>query len=165
MPDGRTAQVFAIDPLAHIYNAMLEHHGITPPVYTIFGEAERLHIQFHPCMFDLVYARNCLDHCINPAMALRSIVEVLKPTRCAVLEHATREGSRNRFAGLHGWDLWMSETNGLEGMDRQLLHFNASQALLGLAFVESEAMPSGWFRAVIRKYERELSPLLDSIYA
>src|SRR5258706_9332210 len=76
---GKRLRIVAVDPLAREYEEMLNATGLSVPVPTIYGRAEDLESQFRPGEFDLVHARNCLDHSINPLQAIHAMSAVCKP--------------------------------------------------------------------------------------
>lgn len=106
---GRTSPrwniaITAVDPLAEGYDLLLAQHGVTPPVRTRAVAAEDL-LQTYPAnSFDLVTARNCLDHVLDPVRALRQMLEVAKPGASLNLQHMTNEAERNLYAGMHQWN-------------------------------------------------------------
>src|SRR5215218_6903055 len=53
---GVRLEITAVDPLAHDYNAMLDHYGIVPPLRTIWCEGEQLAEQFRHDRYDFAYA-------------------------------------------------------------------------------------------------------------
>jgi len=56
-------------------------------VRTIRLEAENLTDTFCPDTFDLVYARNCIDHTYNPERAILQMISVVKRNRYVLMEH------------------------------------------------------------------------------
>jgi SAM-dependent methyltransferase len=100
----RTLHITAVDPLADRYAALFERLGIEPLVRPVPGEAERLTETFAADSFDLVYARNCLDHGYDPLLAIRQMLRVARPGGLVFLEHATDEGEHMRYAGPHQWN-------------------------------------------------------------
>jgi SAM-dependent methyltransferase len=107
--EGRCIELVAVDPLAEQYAAALRAEGLTPPVPTIAGDAERLDALFPPSSFDLVHAKNSLDHTYNPVAALRQMVRVARPGCWVQLEHATNEAVRQAYTGLHQWNLCLDD--------------------------------------------------------
>src|SRR5262249_23151674 len=105
-PD-RKVEIVPVDPLAEHYNQILDRLSIRPLVPAIFAEAEKLVERFAPDSFDLAYARNSLDHSYNPLAAIRSMLAVVKPQRYVYLWHVANEGVRERYTGLHQWNLDM----------------------------------------------------------
>lgn len=57
---------------------MLARIKITPPVKTIYGEAEKLSKQFTINSFDIVYSSNALDHTCDPFRSLQEMIKVVK---------------------------------------------------------------------------------------
>jgi len=101
---GRKVEITAVDPLAERYDALLVRAGLTPPVRTIKGEAERLSEQFPPGHFDIVFCHNALDHSYDPLGAIQQMLLVTRPGGCVRLEHAINEGEFERYTGLHQWN-------------------------------------------------------------
>lgn len=96
--------IIPTDALAKHYDALLEKHHIHPPVRTLAVEAERLTNFFPSNTFDLVYARNSIDHCYNPLEAIRKMLVVLKHDCFLVLEHSENEAESELYSGLHQWN-------------------------------------------------------------
>lgn len=106
---GRTSprwkiDIVAVDPLAEGYDVILAQHGVIPPVRTRTVAAEDLSKSFPVNSFDLVTARNCLDHVLDPVRALRQMLHVAKPGASIHLQHMTDEAERNLYAGMHQWN-------------------------------------------------------------
>jgi SAM-dependent methyltransferase len=96
--------ITAVDPLAGAYDASLARAGVTPPVRTVEGHGERLLEQFAPGTFDLAYAANALDHCYDPMLVIRNMVEVVRPGGRVVLLHRRNEAEAKDYLGLHQWN-------------------------------------------------------------
>lgn len=103
-------EVIATDFLADRYNRILSSHKISPPVKTIFADAERLTDLFAENSFDLVVANNSLDHCASPIQAIHEMIKVASPGGCIFLRHRQNEAVRSKYRGLHQWNF--SEENG-----------------------------------------------------
>ena len=106
----RKLRIVAVDPLAAEYDKVLGKHGITPPVRTIRGEAEQLSAQFGRDAFDLVHARNCIDHSYSPETAVLEMLKVVRRDGFVLLFHGANEAERAGYEGLHQWNL--SEKDG-----------------------------------------------------
>jgi SAM-dependent methyltransferase len=102
---GRQIQLAAVDPLAKEYNEFLDARGITPRVRTRRGEGEQLLSIFAPNSFDIVHAQNSVDHSRDPLRVVQQMLAVVKPGGHVRLEHATNEGERQSYQGLHQWNL------------------------------------------------------------
>lgn len=101
----RRLQITATDVLAEEYNRILHRRRITPPIRTIYADAERLTTQFGANAFDLVYAANCIDHMRDPLTAIQEMVSVVRPGGYVVMDHMIDEGAHQDYAGLHQWNL------------------------------------------------------------
>jgi SAM-dependent methyltransferase len=102
--DGSRIDLLAIDPLASVYDLLLEKNGITPPVRTKYGEAEQVAEMYADGSFDLVHAANSLDHSHDPVAAIKAAARVVRPGGHVFLEHILNEGAREGYGGLHQWN-------------------------------------------------------------
>jgi SAM-dependent methyltransferase len=102
--DGSKIDLLAIDPLASVYDMLLEKNGITPPVRTKYGEAEQVAEMYGDGSFDLVHAANSLDHAHDPVAAIKAAARVVRPGGHVFLEHILNEGDREGYGGLHQWN-------------------------------------------------------------
>jgi ubiquinone/menaquinone biosynthesis C-methylase UbiE len=105
--DGEDVQITAVDPLADEYAALLKKHGLVAPVPTLKGEGERLH--FPQGHFDLVYARNSLDHAVDPVACILEMLRVAKKFSYVVLLHVAREADLQKHTGLHQHNFYRGE--------------------------------------------------------
>jgi SAM-dependent methyltransferase len=103
LPDY-TLEVEAADALGNAYNDTLDRLGITPPVRTQQCETEHLSEVFTPNSFDIVYARNTLDHSHDPVRAIREMLACAKPGGVAVLAHVQDVGVLEKYIGMHQWN-------------------------------------------------------------
>lgn len=130
---GRTLEIVAVDPLAREYERLWREAGRRPPVPTEPCSGERLVERFGRGRFDVAYARNALDHTIDPLAVVEQMVEVVADDGYVVLRHAQNEGEKAGYRGLHQWNL------GVEGGDlvvrRPGRTTNVSAALAGRAEV------------------------------
>jgi hypothetical protein len=107
----RTLEIVAVDPLADEYAALWRNAGIRPPVPTERGTGERLVERFGTAAFDIAYARNALDHTIDPLAVVEQMLEVIGDSGYVVLRHSQNEATKARYRGLHQWNI------ALEGSD------------------------------------------------
>jgi SAM-dependent methyltransferase len=105
---GEKIDLTAVDPLAVGYNQLLEKYGVSPPVRTEEAAAEDLAKKFRPNSFDLVFARNCIDHSYNPEIAVLQMIEVTIPGCYVLMEHLPNEGEHEQYLGLHQWNFSMT---------------------------------------------------------
>jgi SAM-dependent methyltransferase len=96
--------ITAVDPLADEYNALLHKYNVMPLVRTKPVAGERLAFEFPHNHFDVVFARNALDHAVFPAYIIDQMLAVCKPGGWVGMEHCFAEGTR-RGTGLHTWDV------------------------------------------------------------
>ena len=101
---SRRIELHCIDPLASVYDALLEKNRITPPVRTKFGEAEQIDQMYEEGSFDLVHAANSLDHAHDPVAAIKAAARLVRPGGHIFLEHILNEGDREHYGGLHQWN-------------------------------------------------------------
>ena len=85
--DGYEVNLIATDPLAPVYNALLQDAGITPLVKTQFAPAEGLSAFFDHSEFDVVHCRNALDHSADPIAGIIEMLRVVKVGGTVILRH------------------------------------------------------------------------------
>lgn len=124
----------AADTLGEQYGALFDEIGLEPPVRTEACDSEKLTTRFERDYFDVVYARNTLDHSYEPIVAIREMLAVTKPGGVAVLEHARNEAEEERYLGLHQWNFAVDD--GRFVIWRPGEHFDVARELSGLATVE-----------------------------
>ena len=101
---SKSITITAVDPLADIYNTLLDRHGVHPPVRTVQAFAERLTDKFDIGTFDLVFSRNAIDHSCSPETAIGEMIKVVKRKGYVILGHVRHEGQNANYSGLHQWD-------------------------------------------------------------
>lgn len=149
---GRTVQICAIDPLAEKYDQLLQKYAIQPVVRTQTGWAERLLEQFPPNHFDLVHARNCIDHSHDPCLAIEQMVAVVKPGGVVYMHHIINEGKLQHYHGLHQWNLY-DQMGELYVSNRQQIQ-NMTARLHGIARVTNQVYGSeSWLVTCISKFK------------
>lgn len=148
--EGKTINLTSVDPLAAAYQLMLRDLGL-PPTPVIEGDAERLGEIFPAPRFHFVNASNCLDHCYDPAAALKAIYEVMRPGGTALLGHYENVAEHASYSGLHQWN--MKATGGRLLLWRPGERSFADEHLPEGASLEVMRNPDGWTRVVIRKAE------------
>jgi SAM-dependent methyltransferase len=151
---GRTSprwkiEITAVDPLAKGYDLLLTQHGVTPPVRTRAVAAEDLRQTFPANSFDLVTARNCLDHVLDPVRALRQMLEVAKPGASLNLQHMTNEAERNLYAGMHQWNFRLRDGDFvIAGAGEEV---NVTATLATVAHVSNILYDESWLVTTITK--------------
>jgi len=94
----------AVDALAERYGELLATRHLKAPVPSQPAEIEHLDRHFAAASFDLVYMRLALDHCYDPAEALRQMARVSRPGGVVLVEHY-RDPGETTFEGLRQWNL------------------------------------------------------------
>lgn len=102
----RDVTLHGCDPLAPIYNVLLEHAGINPQLRTRQAFCECLADIYDADSFDCVTVRNALDHGIDPVTGLMQLLYITKTGGFVRLEHHEREGRHAGYRGLHQWDFF-----------------------------------------------------------
>lgn len=102
--DRYEVTVTPVDPLADHYRALLEKHGIAAPVLPQKGEAEKLECLFQPQSFDVVWARNSLDHSYDPLLCIYQAYRVLKTGGIVIIVFHPNEADQGNYQGLHNWN-------------------------------------------------------------
>jgi len=149
-----SVQLTAIDPLAAEYDALLKKHGLQPPVRTRPGKAEEVADLLPKESFDLAHARNCLDHGLDPFLAVTQMLSVVKPGGYVYLKHRPNEGINENWHGLHQWNFAVS-ADGDFTISSRTTEMNVNQALAGLAEVRCELRQEPddgeWMVVIIQK--------------
>jgi SAM-dependent methyltransferase len=149
---GREVRITALDANALEYDRLLEKYGIEPPCRTKLGYAEDLASVVPTSFFDLVHARNCIDHSKDPVKAIKEMVRAAKPGGYVFLNHIMNEGRRNRYSGPHQWNFF--PRNERFYIDRPGLQpVDMATELRESAEVRVGPSPDGpqWFTVTIRR--------------
>jgi len=75
---GKRVTITAVDPLSDEYDRILDKNQIQPLVRTQKLAAENLTKRFPSSNFDLVFARNSIDHAYKPERAILQMINVVK---------------------------------------------------------------------------------------
>jgi SAM-dependent methyltransferase len=105
---GESINITAVDPLANDYDRILAKYQVQPLIRTEKLDGEELTTRFHSNSFDLVFARNSIDHSYDPEKVILQMIDVVKPGRYVLLEHMPNEANKNHYIGLHQWDFFIS---------------------------------------------------------
>jgi ubiquinone/menaquinone biosynthesis C-methylase UbiE len=117
--------ITAVDPLADAYDKILQKYSVKPLIRTIKLNAEDLTKKFNDNSFDLVVARNSIDHSFSPIKALDEMVKVVKKGRYIFMLHKPNEAINEQWAGLHQWNF--SEDKGDFIISSKHLNYNFSK--------------------------------------
>jgi|GEM_PF-2473563 len=104
--------VTGVDPLLDMYAIILERHGLSglPAIRCqreIGIDAEELAAAVPRNAYDVAFSRNALDHVTDPPLLVRQVAGCLRPQGIFALEFNTREGTREQWAALHKFDLYV----------------------------------------------------------
>ena len=146
---GKTLRITATDPLAGEFLRIMREAGISPPVPPIACRGEDLLERFDPETFDIAFARNALDHSIDPIRVMTNMVRLVKDGRFVVLRHFRRVADLNAYRGLHQWNFDVENGQFVLWRARNR-KTNVEQALGGAATLECfEEDP--WVVCVMKK--------------
>jgi len=149
---GREIEITAIDARADEWDRLLEKYGVQPIVRSQKLLAEELTGRFAVDTFDLVYARNSIDHCDDPERAVVQMIEVVKPRCYVVLEHSQNEGEHSGWRGPHQHNLSMSSDGAFTIASKRLLvDMTAKYADLCCIECRLTCGPRAWLITKIRK--------------
>jgi len=107
--EGKKIHISAVDALSNEYDRILKNYEIEPLVRTEELDAERLTTRFSTNTFDLVFARNCIDHSYDPELAIEQMILVVKRGCYVLMEHHPDEAKTENYSGQHQWNFSMSE--------------------------------------------------------
>jgi SAM-dependent methyltransferase len=101
---GKELALTAVDPLAREYDRILSEHGLEPPIRTEALRGEDLLSRFQPGSFDVAFARNALDHAVDPLPIIENMIAVVRPGGYVLLRHAVNEAVTEGYGQLHQWN-------------------------------------------------------------
>ena len=101
----KTAKVniYPSDALADEFNQMLKEVGVTPLITV--EKQDMLNLTYRDSFFDIVHCANALDHTQNPLRAIKEMYRICKPNGYIYLRHFPNVGERERYSGLHMWNI------------------------------------------------------------
>lgn len=102
--EGYPIEIVPIDPMAKRYQEILTSINLKPKFWTKPGNGEDLSQQFGEGSFDLIHARNSIDHTLNPLKVIKEALYVLKPEHYFYMDHYRNEGDAANYYGLHQWN-------------------------------------------------------------
>ncbi|GAB3434349.1 class I SAM-dependent methyltransferase [Flindersiella endophytica] len=102
---SKPVDITACDPLADLYNSLLEKHGVNPSVVLTACEGEQLASTFGENGFDIVHIQNALDHSYDPVEVVRNMLRCAKPGGIVVIKTLIETGKYEDYHGLHQWDI------------------------------------------------------------
>lgn len=95
-------EVIAIDPLANEYHKILLDNKVYQATTPISLAGEDISQMFQNNYFDIAYARNSIDHSLNPVKIVSNMINVVKPDGFIVMTHIHKQAPPC-CNGLHNW--------------------------------------------------------------
>jgi SAM-dependent methyltransferase len=147
--NGKQIDLTAVDALADYYDQLPFPKGL-PIIKTQKCESEKLTEKFPDESFDLVYAKNTLDHSYDPVEAFMQMIAVTKRGGIIVTEHAANEALNANWDGMHQWNFH------IENRDMKISNksdtLSLTHAITGKALI-IDLSPDGdaWVTCVLRK--------------
>jgi len=102
---GRRVELTAVDPLAEVFDRILDDLRLAPPTRTRKAAGEDLLSVFPADRFDIVVCSNALDHSRDPLQCIRQMYAVTRPGGWVFLWHYRNEAEEEGYSGLHQWNL------------------------------------------------------------
>ena len=130
----------------------MKKHNYSYPVKPIKCKGEEVSKLFPRESFDIIYSRNALDHAESPQECIDNAYNLLKQRGIIFLEGAIKEGTHQKWLGLHQHDLLPR--------DGQLLHYNKDGILTNLTrdlklkcvYQEKKGTsPGDWYTIIFQK--------------
>lgn len=103
---GKDVHISYADILTESFRAIAAKQGFDLPVTHDEVMAEKLADVYGDGAFDIVRARNSIDHCCDARKAIQGMVQVLRPGGYMVLKHYEGCADLNRHEGLHQWNFY-----------------------------------------------------------
>jgi len=100
---GVTVRLFPSDALADEYNEILKKHNIIPVIPVV--RQDMTDLKYQDNLFDIVHCANALDHCHDPAKALKEMYRVCKRRGWIYLRHFNNVAEDQHYKGLHMWNI------------------------------------------------------------
>lgn len=151
--DGKRIRITAVDPLADEYDRLLDKYGIEPLVRTQKVAAEELSDTFPENAFDLVVARNSIDHAYDPERAILQMIHVVKPGHYVYLAHAENEAKRQGYKDFHQWNFYMNPEGDFM-INSRFTTVNITQKYANLCTITCEIETRGDVKFVITRIKK-----------
>lgn len=153
---GRNLVIDAIDPLADTYNLIMKKYNIVPLVKPRRIDSEQILKFYSSGYFDLVVARNSLDHAYSPIESISNMIQIVKTGSYVYIITRPNEAINQNYSGLHQWNFFIKEGSFFIG--NRAREYNISEKYKDYMEVSwQEDLADGWLRIKLRK-------LYDSSY-
>ncbi len=145
---GSEIEIIATDALADHYD-MLPFPDKLPILRTIRCDTELLSGNFC-ALFDIVHARNTLDHSYDPNVAILEMIKVCKKGGFIFTDHEANEAIKENWEGFHQWNFSVEHRDIIIANKRQ--SFSLLETIRGQAEIKEISQDgSDWVRCVIKK--------------
>lgn len=94
-----------MDPLANAYVALKQKYRLDNGIRLEQGFVELLNRKYEKNTFDMVHMSNSLDHCFSAVDGIKQLLNICKVGGKVILRHAENEAVREKYQGLHQWNL------------------------------------------------------------
>ena len=105
---GHSIEFVHMDPLARAYNRLMAFLDAPGGGDVVFGAVEFLD-RLDVGRFDIIAAKNCLDHAYDVPGGLRQMISVLKDRGMISLGHYVNEAEAHGYTGFHKWNIEVRE--------------------------------------------------------
>ncbi len=147
----KNIKLTAVDYLAENYYKLYNQYNIYPPAVPIPLDASELSLHFENNLFDIVYARNSIDHTFNPIKSIQEMVNV--SNKYVILEHKLNEGMIENYQGLHNWNFFVKDSkfyiNNKNGEEFCMNDFLSNSIIDCQLTVEEEECIDDWLVIII----------------
>ncbi len=150
---GRRVELTAVDPLAEVFDTILDELHLTPPTRTRKAAGEDLLSVFPADGFDIVVCSNALDHSRDPLQCVRQMFAVTRPGGWVFLWHYRNEAEEEGYAGLHQWNL--DESDGDMILWNRRARHSCRQELGARALVDTRPDPQVP-RAIVTRIQKQV---------
>ena len=148
--EGKSLVIDAIDPLADTYNLIMEKYNIIPLVKPKPINSEEILKYYEPRSFDLVVARNSLDHAYDPLESISSMIQVVKSGCYVYIITRPNEAINQNYSGLHQWNFFTRD--GSLFISSKTKTCNVSEKFMNTVTVSwEEDHENGWLNIMIKK--------------
>lgn len=144
--------ITAVDPLADEYNKLFKKYNISPILRTKKMAAEKLSCTYQKDTFDLVFARNCIDHSWSPEKAILEMIKVVKKDCFVLMIHRPNEAITENYQGLHQWNFSSESGNFIISSKNKVINFSQKYVKICNVSCRDEVGSDGeWLYTEIQK--------------
>lgn len=105
---AREIEFVHMDPLARAYNKLMGFLDAPGGGDVVFGAVEFLD-KLDVGQFEVISAKNCLDHAYDVPKGLRQMIDRLAPRGIISLAHYENEAEAQNYLGFHKWNIELKD--------------------------------------------------------